>query len=298
MIKVRKILFVLSLLIMSITCAAQSITLTGVGKSCQTGKYSLPLIGGGRWDYVRNNFGGVSFYSKDPTTADLYVQSYAVSTTIKRFGVLFNTNAVHALGDIIITSISLRLYSNSASSNVGTTIYAAPYTFAGVDTYQDYIRIVGAKSVLAYPPFEKITHSLTTASGYNTFSLGTVYTQSEQYSNMVSYGVGEYEHDYLDVEPGTSVYYELEFAINEMVTSGALIVGAFYMITDNSGGADFTTAGAPDNNVGTTWTYVSGGYTWGTGELYKNPPQLIINYTTTPAPTATDTKTTFIIQPL
>lgn len=267
-----------------------TITLTGVGKSCQTGKW---LAGTNKWSDVRENHGGGTYYNKDPETADLYVQDQALLTTIKRFGILFNTDDVVALGDIEISSVSLRLYCKSSSSNVGTVIYSAPWTFAITGTYDDYCRTIGAYRVLATKPFDHIVHSLTTSQGYNTFVLGTSYVSSQEYTNMVSYGVGEYEHDYLDVDPSTSTIYELEFSINEMVTSGSLVAGALYMITDNSG-ADFTTAGAANNDVGTVWTYTSGSVTWGTGELYKNPPQLIITYTSF-TPTATSIKTTFII---
>lgn len=289
----RKLLFILFLVPCMVS--AQSITLTGVDKNCQTGANTLAIIGGGQWDYTRHKSGDLLYYNKDKPECTIYVADPAAYTRIRRIGILFNNSAVTALGDITITAISLRLYCNSLSSLVGTTIYSAPYTYAGTGNSNDYSRAVGAKYTNLSPkPFDKVGHSTSTVQGYNTFSLGTAYVQSQQYSNMVSYGVGEYEHDYLDVMPLTATIYELEFAINRQVNSGLLVSGALYMITDNSGGANFISAGAANNNVGTIWTYISGIVVWGSGELYKNPPQLIINYTTTPAPSATATKTTFI----
>ena len=42
-----------------------------------------------------------------------------------------------------------------------------------------------------------------------------------------------------------------------------LIIGTTYQITDNSGGADFTTAGSPNNEVGTYFVATSSIVNWG-----------------------------------
>jgi hypothetical protein len=57
----------------------------------------------------------------------------------------------------------------------------------------------------------------------------------------------------------------------QTISTGSLTVGVTYEITDNSGGANFTNVGAPNNTVGTF--FVATGTTptsWGTGELGYN----------------------------
>lgn len=56
------------------------------------------------------------------------------------------------------------------------------------------------------------------------------------------------------------------------ITSGKLIQGLWYRIVDNTGGADWTNRGAPDNNVDTLFQCTIGGYptSWGTGMLRRN----------------------------
>ena len=51
----------------------------------------------------------------------------------------------------------------------------------------------------------------------------------------------------------------------DTVSSGELVVGLRYYILDNSGGADFTGVGAPDNNVATNFVATGTTPTWGTG---------------------------------
>lgn len=56
----------------------------------------------------------------------------------------------------------------------------------------------------------------------------------------------------------------------ESLTSGNLVNGTKYIITSNSGGADFTAQGAPDNDVGTEFVATaSTAPTWGSGSLTK-----------------------------
>lgn len=56
----------------------------------------------------------------------------------------------------------------------------------------------------------------------------------------------------------------------ESLTSGSLVNGTKYIITANSGGADFASQGAPDNNVGTEFVATaSTSPTWGSGSLTK-----------------------------
>ncbi|MCP4665180.1 MAG: hypothetical protein GY849_02345 [Deltaproteobacteria bacterium] len=61
----------------------------------------------------------------------------------------------------------------------------------------------------------------------------------------------------------------------ESVTSGNLVVGNWYEITDISGSADFTTVGASANTVGLIFEATAGIIVWGTGSLNTSP---VIDY--------------------
>lgn len=63
---------------------------------------------------------------------------------------------------------------------------------------------------------------------------------------------------------GNSIRFE---SPNNIITSGSLVSGKYYEIVVSSGGADFVSAGASSNAVGTT--FVSNGVTptWGTGSV-------------------------------
>jgi hypothetical protein len=82
---------------------------------------------------------------------------------------------------------------------------------------------------------------------------------------------------YTDALPGISL--ELIESIienqSEVSTSGSIVVGNWYQISDNSGGADFTTTGSSDNNIGTLFKATSTNLTWGTGSLTTQP---VIDY--------------------
>lgn len=57
--------------------------------------------------------------------------------------------------------------------------------------------------------------------------------------------------------------------LSTQITTGTPTSGATYVIIDNAGGADFTPAGAANNNLETYFTANGSGVTWGAGKLQK-----------------------------
>lgn len=77
---------------------------------------------------------------------------------------------------------------------------------------------------------------------------------------------------------GWNTVWEQAVTVTSANAGTYLISGAWYQIHDNSGGADFTSSGAANNNVGTKFIYNGTPPTWGTGSLYNNGTGDFINY--------------------
>lgn len=67
---------------------------------------------------------------------------------------------------------------------------------------------------------------------------------------------------------------------SEVYSVGIIEDNVTYEIADNSGGADFTIIGAPDNVIGTRFTADSGNPVWGTGSLYRIRSPKVLSITT------------------
>jgi hypothetical protein len=177
--------------------------ITGVSSSMWIQNYGLS------WNTIREDYKGIN-YSISPSAQSVRA-SYNVIliNTIERIGLIFDYSSLP--DGVTIDSVFLKLYNNDAYSLVGLAIYSANYLLNL--TTSDYIAMIGGHQY--NPAFNLITHTTETDAGYNIIKVNTLppYVGPGGGGKTACYGLGEYEHDYLNVLPPYTSDYSIEIAI-------------------------------------------------------------------------------------
>lgn len=142
-------------------------------------------------------------------------QSLVGIKVIRRVGLLFDISYITSLGTVTIDSAFLSIYNTGSSTSVGLAIYNAPHSFYISDSYGDYTRATGCG--LGGECFDLLQYSLSTSSGYNIYRVDQLpISESSWGGDYVSFGIGEYEHDYLDVKPSINTSYEVDIDVDNV----------------------------------------------------------------------------------
>jgi len=176
---------------------------TGVTTSIWVRNYGL------NFGTIRSDYRGIN-YSVDPASQSIKTGINALFVyDIERIGLLFDYSSLP--DGVTVDSVFLKLYNTGSYSLVGIAIYSANYLLNVNES--DYIKTIGGYQY--NPAFNLITHTTETGAGYNIIKVNSLppYLGPGGGGKTASYGLGEYEHDYLGIPPSYTSSYEIEFDI-------------------------------------------------------------------------------------
>jgi len=179
------------------------LTITGVYKS------SFSANSGFSWDDTRSDYYGNS-YTQNPTVQSIEAsQNLVLIKRIARIGLIFDISSLPV--GVTVDSVFLQLYNTGAFTTVGTAIYTGRYLVCGSSSTADYSASCGGG--VYKPLFDLLSYQTNSSAGYNTFRVDALPKSDIYGDDYVGYGVGEYEHDYIDLRPAVGESFEVEYDI-------------------------------------------------------------------------------------
>jgi hypothetical protein len=179
--------------------------ITGVASSIWVQNYGL------NYGTIREDYQAIN-YSVSPSSQSVRTSINAIFVyTIERIGLTFDYSALP--DGVIVDSVFLKVYNTGDYSLVGLAIYSANYLLNL--TNSDYIKTIGGYQY--NPAFNLITHTTETGAGYNIIKVNSLppYLGPGGGGETASYGIGEYEHDYMATPPPYTSNYNIELNITD-----------------------------------------------------------------------------------
>lgn len=168
------------------------LTVTGTDRHCHAKK------SGTSWNNTRGAF-VAGTYNLNPLDEFAGSKNIATVYTVNRLGLVFDISALPE--SVVIDSVFLQVYNKGGVESFGLAIYRAPYLKVLVNSTADYRFIHGAGTYPDGIPFDILTNSQSLLAGYNTFKVNDLPGSDWYGAGFVSYGIGGWDHDYLNAAP-------------------------------------------------------------------------------------------------
>ena len=169
------------------------------------------------WPNARDSWTADNYDLESTSVEDIGAKNTLTLYTVYRAGIVFDISALPSIATI--DSVFIKLFNEGgAQTSWGVAIYRAPYLKALVNSTSDYRFCHGVGEPGQGVPFDILTNSTSLVAGTNTFKVNDLPENDWYGGSYVSYGVGNWDDDYLNNAPSLFENNTSTFAFNTTAT--------------------------------------------------------------------------------